>query len=140
MTDMDAWVEEARAVDIGSVAAFLNLKLKGRGEMKGPCPVCAGTDRFSVNTKNGLFYCRGCAKGGDAIALAMHAIGCDFIAACEAITGKQSPRGSGKSISAEDRARMHALAEAKRAERDAKDLKDRMRRHESAGVIWGAAQ
>jgi hypothetical protein len=138
MTDMDAWIEEARAVEIGTVAAFLNLNLKGRGEMVGPCPQCGGTDRFAVNTKKGVWNCRGCQKGGDAIELAMHAIGCDFIAACEAIVGRSSPRGGGKRISEAERAEYAAKAAARNAERQEKDEADARRRAQSASAIWHA--
>ncbi len=140
MNEMDAWVSDARAVEIGSVAAFLNLKLKGRGEMVGPCPQCGGTDRFAVNTKKGVFNCRGCQKGGDAIALVQHVLGCDFIAACEAITGKRSPRGGGKQISDADRAERDLKIAQERAKREHRDAMDRKKRHESAAEIWAASQ
>jgi DNA primase len=55
------------------------IKLSGRGhEHCGPCPVCGGTDRFSINTKKQVFYCRVCNVGGDVIALVQHIDGCDF--------------------------------------------------------------
>lgn len=41
------------------------------GEWAGPCPKCGGNDRFRLwpeqNSGDGSFWCRGCAKGGDAI-------------------------------------------------------------------------
>ena len=42
-------------------AALGKLKMVS-GELKGPCPVCAGTDRFSVR-KDGMIHCRGCQPG-----------------------------------------------------------------------------
>ncbi|APG24080.1 CHC2 zinc finger domain-containing protein [Syntrophotalea acetylenica] len=43
------------------------LKKKTAKEWAGPCPACGGTDRFVVWTDRDAWYCRGCAKGGDAI-------------------------------------------------------------------------
>ena len=43
------------------------LKLKRRGKsLKGPCPVCGGEDRFSVEDRDGraLLQCRGCDPNG----------------------------------------------------------------------------
>ena len=42
-------------------AALGNLKKHGT-ELKGPCPVDGGTDRFSVG-KDGTIYCRHCQPG-----------------------------------------------------------------------------
>lgn len=138
MTDMDTWVADAKAVDIGTVTAFLNLNLKGRGEMIGACPQCGGTDRFAVNTKKNLFNCRGCQKGGDPIGLVMHVLGCDFIAACEAINGKPSPRGGGKTMTVAERKERELYISIMNAERARQEAADRKRRTESAGTIWRA--
>jgi phage/plasmid primase-like uncharacterized protein len=60
-------------MNILHVAEALGAQLKRvSGEHVGPCPVCGGTDRFSVNVKKGIWNCRQCAKGGDAIALVRH--------------------------------------------------------------------
>jgi hypothetical protein len=68
--------------DILSIAVRLGAKLTRSGnEYIGPCPVCGGLDRFSINAKKGLWNCRGCGKGGDNIALVRHIIKCDFVAA-----------------------------------------------------------
>jgi hypothetical protein len=55
-------------------ATRLGAKLKkvGACEFAGPCPLCGGRDRFSVNTKKDVFSCRGCGVGDDAIALVRH--------------------------------------------------------------------
>ena len=34
-------------------------------ELKGPCPVCGGTDRFWLNVQNGNLGCRGCRPASD---------------------------------------------------------------------------
>jgi Toprim domain/CHC2 zinc finger len=68
------------------------IKLSGRGpERYGPCPVCSGRDRFSINTKKNVWNCRGCARGGDVIALAMHLDGCDFATALRTLGVKDRP-------------------------------------------------
>jgi len=43
----------------------------------GPCPVCEGTDRFSINTRKQVWNCRGC-RGGKVISLVQHLDGCTF--------------------------------------------------------------
>ncbi|MDE0095975.1 MAG: hypothetical protein OXS40_06280, partial [Gammaproteobacteria bacterium] len=48
----------ATFADWQGAADRLGLKLQG-GELKGPCPSCSGTDRFSV-ARSGVFQCRGC--------------------------------------------------------------------------------
>ena len=46
-------------------AAGLNLKRRGK-TLVGPCPVCGGKDRFSVEDRDGgaLLQCRGCDPNG----------------------------------------------------------------------------
>jgi DNA primase len=92
----DAWVAEARAVDIGQVVrerGGFKLKAHRRGELVGPCPQCGGDDRFAVSTKPGkqVFHCRGCHAKGDVIALVRFIDSCDFDQAVEKLTGKPKP-------------------------------------------------
>jgi putative DNA primase/helicase len=68
--------------------------LRGRTECVGPCPVCGGTDRFSINTAKRVFNCRQCNVGGDVIALVMHLDGVDFKTAVSTLTGE--PDGASK--------------------------------------------
>jgi CHC2 zinc finger/Toprim domain len=83
-------VERAREVDILGLAERLGAKLKriAPTEWAGPCPVCGGKDRFSVNIKKQLWNCRGCGKGGDVIGLAQHAGGATFTEAVAALAGE----------------------------------------------------
>jgi DNA primase len=55
------------------------------GEYAGPCPWCGGTDRFRVwpNDNHPHFWCRRCAKRGDAIAFLREHEGIGFRQACE---------------------------------------------------------
>jgi hypothetical protein len=52
----------------------------------GPCPVCGGNDRFSINIRKQVFNCRG-ALGGDVIALVQHLDACDFVTAIATLIG-----------------------------------------------------
>ena len=87
-------IERAREVDILNLAERLGAKLKRAGarEYVGPCPVCGGKDRFSVNIKKHLWNCRGCGKGGDVIGLAQHAGGATFAEAVAALGARKLAR------------------------------------------------
>jgi phage/plasmid primase-like uncharacterized protein len=81
-------VADAKAMPIEEWLASTGHHLKRQGrELVGPCPVCGGTDRFAVNAPKQLWNCRGCAKGGDLIALVQHIDGIDFMTAIETLTG-----------------------------------------------------
>lgn len=91
-TSFNAWRDEAEGIDL---VQFLNGsrggKLKKQGaEFVGPCPRCGGTDRFSINTQERVFNCRGFG-GGSYIDAIMHVDDCDFLSACEAMTGRPAP-------------------------------------------------
>jgi hypothetical protein len=88
-----AIVERARAIDILAVATRYGAQLRKNGsEFAGPCPVCGGCDRFSVNVRKRIWNCRGCGKGGNVITLVQHITGCDFTAAIEKLTGEKWPK------------------------------------------------
>jgi len=91
----EAWVDKARSVRIESELARRAITLKGKPpELAGPCPVCGGTDRFSVHTKKQVFNCRGCGgKGNDAISLVRFLDRVDFLAAVERLAGEPKPNG-----------------------------------------------
>jgi CHC2 zinc finger len=64
------------------------IKLRRSGhspERVGPCPICGGRDRFSINTRKQLWNCRVCGQGGDVIDLVQHIDRCDYKAACETL-------------------------------------------------------
>jgi phage/plasmid primase-like uncharacterized protein len=87
----NAWIERARAAPIEQEIDRRGIRLKGRNEKIGPCPVCGGTDRFSVNVLKAVWNCRGCSKGGDVIELVRHLDSCDFLTAIETLTAEQRP-------------------------------------------------
>jgi hypothetical protein len=62
----------------------------GVAERCGPCPVCGGTDRFSINVNKQVWNCRGCSTGGDVIALVQHIDGGSFMEAVETLAGPAS--------------------------------------------------
>jgi hypothetical protein len=141
----EEWIEEARAMPIGRaldiVAPHHTISRKTR--FVGPCPGCGGTDRFSINIKKNIFWCRKSAEGGDAIALARHVQGAEFLAAVEILTGRPPP---GRTVSEEElqaRARRVVELEARRkaeAERLAGEENEyRSKEIERARKIWKAA-
>jgi CHC2 zinc finger/Toprim domain len=80
-------IERARRTPIQSIIEELGVKLRGRVECVGPCPICGGTDRFSINVKKQVFNCRGCGVGGDVIGLVEHLEDRDFRSAVERLCG-----------------------------------------------------
>ncbi len=115
---MDAFIQEAKAVSIveGFERAGYGLaSLRRQGsEHVGPCPVCGGTDRFSINPAKSAWYCRGSEHGGhDGISLVRYLEKTGFLDACEVVTGRERPGQA----SAEDRReteRRRRQAEARR--------------------------
>jgi hypothetical protein len=67
------------------------LRKQGR-ELVGPCPVCGGDDRFSVNIAKGVWNCRGCGVGGNVIGLVEHLDHSDFKSAVTTLAGEAPPR------------------------------------------------
>jgi putative DNA primase/helicase len=83
-------IARARSVSIDQIIADRQIKLKASGaERIGPCPVCGGRDRFSINTKKNVFNCRGCSRGGDVITLIQFLDGIGFQEAVESLTGER---------------------------------------------------
>jgi len=81
-------IEVARCADILATAQrHVELRRVAAKEWAGPCKVCGGTDRFSVNTAKAIWNCRGCRKGGDVIDLVRHWDGLTFEEAIEKLTG-----------------------------------------------------
>jgi Toprim domain/CHC2 zinc finger len=106
VTGLDA----ARSARIEDELSRRGIKLSvGTVERCGACPVCGGTDRFSINTKKQVWNCRGCAIGGDVIALVRHLDGLSFKEAVRLLTGHVPPQksahgGQGKFVGYIDRA------------------------------------
>ncbi len=82
-------IDRARAVPVESVIEQHGIKLRGHVDRCGPCPQCGGADRFSINTRKQLFFCRGCNAKGDSIALVQHLDGVGFREAVEILAGQR---------------------------------------------------
>jgi hypothetical protein len=114
----DPRLTDARSLDIFRVAddlAITGLSAPRRGEKIGPCPVCGGKDRFSIDQKKALFNCRHCG-GGDVIRLVEFVRGVDFKAALDWLCGssRDIPEAERKARAERD-ARTRAEAEAAQA-------------------------
>lgn len=96
MTARQDQVDHARTTPIEDVLARRGIELRGGAERCGPCPVCGGVDRFSINTRKQLWNCRGCRAGGDAISLVRHLDGVSFHEAVASLTGESTNRNIGK--------------------------------------------
>lgn len=135
----DDWKRRALEVDLYQAAVSGGAKLKRAGqEWVGPCPACGGTDRFGVNPKKNVFICRNTA-GGDVIAMTQHIYSCDFIKACEILTGEPSPKGESRGLTPEELEAIEQRrqdAARKAEERAAERAKDREERKASAGEAW----
>lgn len=82
-------IDRARAVRLEDEIARRGITLRRQGkELVGPCPICGGTDRFSINTAKQVWNCRGCGNGGDIIAFAQHFDRCEFGEAVNILAGE----------------------------------------------------
>ena len=102
-------IELAKTSNILDVAERRGALLKrvNAREWAGPCPVCGCTDRFSINTRKGVFNCRGCGAAGDTIALTQHFDGCDFREAVERLSGRAIEVASGRQTGGSTYSRRH---------------------------------
>ena len=85
---------EANILDVARRHSVLSRLKKVGAEYVGPCPICGGTDRFAINPrkigkngKPGLFGCRRCDEGGDAIDLERFLRGTTFRGAIKDLSG-----------------------------------------------------
>lgn len=84
--DVARLIAQARAVPIECELARRGIRLNGRVDRCGPCPVCGGSDRFSINVNKQVWNCRGCAVGGDVIALVQHLDRTGFVPALQILS------------------------------------------------------
>jgi hypothetical protein len=82
-------IDRARAIRLEDEIARRNIKLKGKVDRSGPCPVCGGCDRFAIHIRKQKWNCRNCkVGGGDAIGLVQFIDGIGFVEAVELLTGE----------------------------------------------------
>ena len=123
----------ARSVPVEAEIARRGIRLRGKSERVGPCPLCGGTDRFSINTRKQVFNCRGFG-GGDVIAMVQHLDGCSFAEAVRTLAGIVPDRPA-PMVDPVKMAEVRA-----RAERDEIDrLTDEAQRFMRAMEIWSEA-
>ena len=102
----------------------------------GPCPVCGGSDRFAIHTKKNTFNCRGCGiSGAGVIDLVMKTEPCEFVAACELITGRKAEAEVDPVVSAQ----MREQAEVEQAKRAAEAASYRQAARKAAYRLWNAS-
>lgn len=132
------WIARARAVQCVDEIDRHRHALKRHGhELVGPCPVCGGIDRFSINGRKNVFYCRKSDTGGDAIAMVRYLTGADFIGACEILTGDAPPSGeAGRKADPADVARRAREAQEAAAARDRDENEYRLKEIRRARKIW----
>jgi hypothetical protein len=133
------WFERAPEADPLEVTQRLlgaRLEKVGASEWAGPCPLCGGEDRFSVNVQKKVFNCRSSAAGGGSpIDMVIHCTGCSLIEAAEAITGEPRPDQSRNETEEEQEARLRAhqrfiVAARKREEEQRRSHEEKQSRDE----------
>jgi phage/plasmid primase-like uncharacterized protein len=83
------------ASSIEAELARRGIALKRTSEgFAGPCPRCGGTDRFSVNTRKQIFFCRGCGGKGDLVDLVQFLDGVTIHEAIAILIGDEPVRGA----------------------------------------------
>jgi hypothetical protein len=130
-------VARARSIAIEDELGLRGIRLKriAQHEQAGPCPMCAGTDRFAINLQKQLWLCRGCRKGGDIVDLVKHLDGLNFLDACRLLAGEPSNLPGFPT-------RSPALRPAPRNQRDNVTLKpdDEARRNRALALnLWAEA-
>ncbi len=91
-SSFEEWKAAARAVKVQNELMRRGLWTKAMACDRGvPCPGCGWRDRFSINTRKNVWFCRASGNGGDAIALAQHIDGTGFLAAVETVNGSPPP-------------------------------------------------
>jgi DNA primase len=71
------------------IGEYLHLKSAGGGSVKGLCPFHdEKTPSFNVTPSRGLWYCHGCAEGGDVIKFVQKIDALSFVEAVEKLAGR----------------------------------------------------
>ena len=130
---LEALRDEALRISCDRWAIQKRWKLSKGIDRAWPCPVCGGTDRFSIHTKKNTFNCRRCGiSGGGVIDLVIKTENVDFTRACEIGTGRKASDPVDEKRMAEMRARNEA-DERRRAE-DVERYREKARKR--AYEIW----
>ena len=115
----------AKAAKIETVLEHRGIKLHGKTTNRcGACPRCGGDDRFGINIKKQLWYCRGCGVGGDVIALVQFLDDCIFAEAIERLTNHR-PQSEPKPTPVSETAEDYEAAQHRKAAMDARPPRPR---------------
>ena len=119
----EALIVRARAVRIESELARRGVKLRRQSRiwLAGPCPLCGGDDRFSVNAARQLWHCRRCEVGGNVIQLVQHLDDLKFSAAVCLLAGESEERRQAPQLPQDDTARTEAALALWHQARDPRD-------------------
>lgn len=132
MTAEDPRLAEAKAMPIEGIAGGLGVEgLRRSGqELTGPCPACAGVDRFSINVQKNIFNCRHCG-GGDGIRLVELVKACTFAEALAYLAGDRD-----QAIDPAELERRKKRNEEQQRRRDQEAAEFRARAIEDGRNIW----
>lgn len=137
----DDWKRSASDADLLKTAIRFGAKLKRVGkEHVGPCPVCHGTDRFSVSTIKHAWNCRGAEGGRTAIGMVMHLRGISYLRAIEEITGEPNPNGGCGPLTPHQEAERLRRADWLREQTRAREAKQKAQEENTtryAGLLYG---
>jgi DNA primase len=87
--DEDITLLRERVSIVDVVSEHVTLKPAGGGNLRGLCPFHdEKTPSFHVKPSQGVYYCFGCAAGGDAIRFVMEIDHLNFVEAVERLAGK----------------------------------------------------
>lgn len=141
MHSEDPRIQEAKSKDMDALIGQLQIAglKRGGAERTGPCPICGGDDRFSINTRKAQFQCRRCGGKGDQISLVQFVLGLDFPAALEWLCGpRQELSADEMAIRAARDAENARRKEAEAAQFRAKAISDARRIWESGRAAEGS--
>ena len=117
--DEDIAVVRERSPIDEVIGEYLQLKGAGGGSLKGLCPFHdEKTPSFNVTPARGLFYCHGCAEGGDVIKFVQKIDGLSFVEAVERLAGRsgiQLRYEQGGYVPGQEQSQRRRLIEAHRA-------------------------
>ena len=139
------WRWRADQADLLETAQRYGATLKRSGrEFVGPCPNCAGTDRFAIYPARVKWHCRGGPCGGHgAIGMLQHIAGLSFIEACEALTGEPNPSGKkARPLTEQEKAqrnRQRLEIEARLVAKKAQEARQEANTREAALDIWNVS-
>jgi DNA primase len=87
--DEDITLLRERVSIVDVISEHVTLKPAGGGNLRGLCPFHdEKTPSFHVKPSQGVYYCFGCAAGGDAIRFVMEVDHLSFVEAVERLAGK----------------------------------------------------